>query len=63
MIMESKKIKVTLKGSKFGRKSGHRECIEGLGLRRRHHTVLVLDTPANRGMINKVWYLLQVEEV
>jgi large subunit ribosomal protein L30 len=63
MIMESKKIKVTLKGSKFGRKRGHRECVEGLGLRRRHHTVLVLDTPANRGMINKVWYLLQVEEV
>ena len=63
MIMESKKIKVTLKGSKFGRKPGHRECVEGLGLRRRHHTVLVLDTPANRGMINKVCYLLQVEEV
>ena len=50
-------------GSKFGRKPGHRECVEGLGLRRRHHTVLVLDTPANRGMINKVSYLLKVEEV
>ncbi len=56
-----KKIKVTLLGSKFGRKPGHRECVEGLGLRRRHHTVLVIDTPANRGMIDKVSYLLKVE--
>lgn len=56
------KIKVTLKRSKFGRKPGHRECVEGLGLRRPYQTVLVLDTPANRGMINKVSYLLEVEE-
>jgi len=55
------KIKVTLMGSKFGRKPGHRQCIEGLGLRRRHQTVEVIDTPANRGMINKVSYLLKVE--
>ena len=62
MAQAQKKIRVTLKGSKFGRKPGHRECVEGLGLRRRHHSVLVLDTPANRGMINKVFYLLEVEE-
>ncbi len=62
MVNESKKVKLTLMGSKFGRKPGHRECIEGLGLRRRHQTSLVIDTPANRGMINKVSYLLKVEE-
>jgi large subunit ribosomal protein L30 len=62
MTNTHKKIKLTLKGSKFGRKPGHRECVEGLGLRRRHHTVEVLDTPANRGMINQVIYLLEVEE-
>lgn len=61
MTTEHKKVRVTLMGSKFGRKPGHRECVEGLGLRRRHHTVLVQDTPANRGMINKVSYLLKVE--
>jgi len=33
-----------------------------LGLRRMHHTVVVEDTPSNRGMINKVNYMLQVEE-
>ncbi|MBS0349673.1 MAG: 50S ribosomal protein L30 [Proteobacteria bacterium] len=56
------KIKITLIRSKFGRKPGHKSCVEGLGLRRMHHTVEVLDTPANRGMINKVSYLLKVEE-
>jgi large subunit ribosomal protein L30 len=61
-MANQKKIRVTLMKSKFGRRPGHRECVQGLGLRRRHHTVEVIDTPANRGMINKVSYLLKVEE-
>lgn len=60
--MVSRKLKLTLVRSKFGRKLGHRECVEGLGLRRMHHTVLVEDTPCIRGLINKVIYLLKVEE-
>ena len=60
--MAKKMVKVTLVKSKFGRKPGHRECVQGLGLRRMHQTVEVLDTPENRGMINKVIYLLKVEE-
>ena len=59
----SKKLKVTLVKSKFGRTKGHAECVKGLGLRRINHSVLVDDTSANRGMINKVAYLLKVEEV
>ena len=55
-------LKVTLQKSKFGRKPGHAECVAGLGLRRRHQTVEVVDTPENRGMIEKVSYLLRVEE-
>lgn len=55
-------LKVTLLKSKFGRKPGHAECVAGLGLRRRHQSVVVADTPENRGMINKVSYLLKVEE-
>jgi len=58
----AKKIKVTLVKSKFGRLKAHRACVAGLGLRRMHHTVEVIDTPENRGMINKVAYLLRVEE-
>lgn len=61
--MANKQLKVTLMRSKFGRKLGHKECIEGLGLRRIRQTVTVEDTPCTRGMINKVMYLLKVEEV
>ncbi|MCK5716304.1 MAG: 50S ribosomal protein L30 [Thiomargarita sp.] len=57
-----KKIKVTQMGSIHGRKRAHQACVAGLGLRRRHHTVEVEDTPATRGMINKVAYLLKVEK-
>jgi large subunit ribosomal protein L30 len=60
--MSDKKIRVTLVKRKFGRKPGHRECIEGIGLRKIRQTVEVLDTPCNRGMINKVSYLVKVEE-
>jgi large subunit ribosomal protein L30 len=61
-MAESKKLKVTLVKSRFGRLKSHRACVAGLGLRRMHQTVEVIDTPENRGMINKVSYLLRVEE-
>ncbi len=57
-----KKLKVTLIKSKHGRKPGHKECVHGLGLRRMHQTVEVIDTPENRGMIDKAYYMLKVEE-
>ncbi len=56
------KVKVTLIKSKFGRLKNHRACVAGLGLRRINHSVVVEDTPENRGMINKISYLLRVEE-
>jgi large subunit ribosomal protein L30 len=61
--MANKKIKLTMIRSKNGRLASHKACIQGLGLRRMHQTVEVIDTPENRGMINKVNYMLQVEEV
>ncbi len=57
-----KKLKITLVRSLHGRKPGHKECVYGLGLRRMHQTVEVLDTPENRGMIDKAYYMLKVEE-
>ena len=39
-----------------------RTCARGLGIRRIHNPVLVIDTPENRGMINKISYMLKVEE-
>lgn len=62
MAKASKKLKVTLKKSTNRRQISHKACVSGLGLRRINHTVIVEDTPAIRGMINKVSYLLAVEE-
>ncbi len=55
-------LKVTLIKSPIGRLRNHRACVRGLGLRRLHQTVEVQDTPQNRGMINKIAYMLRVEE-
>jgi len=52
---------VTLVKSLIGRLEAHKACARGLGLRRMNHTVEVLDTPENRGMINKISYLLKCE--
>ncbi len=62
MAKAGKKIKLTLKKSRYGRTPGHAQCAGGLGLRRRHQTVVVNDTPENRGMIEKIRYMLLVEE-
>lgn len=56
------KIKVQLVRSLHHRLKRHRDCVRGLGLRRIHQTVEVLDTPENRGMINKISYMLKVEK-
>jgi len=58
----SKTIRLTLLKSRFGRTPGHAQCASGLGLKRRHQSVEVKDTPENRGMIDKIRYMLQVEE-
>ncbi|MBT8131349.1 MAG: 50S ribosomal protein L30 [Gammaproteobacteria bacterium] len=55
-----KTIKVTLVRSQSGRLKSHKACVAGLGLRKINQTVEVIDTPENRGMINKVSYLLRV---
>lgn len=60
--MADKTVKVTLVKSVHGRLASHKACVAGLGIRRLHHSVQVTDTPENRGMINKVSYLLKVEE-
>ena len=59
--MAEKKIKVTLMKGIIGTKQDHRATVRGLGLRRIRHTVELEDTPAVRGMINKVAYLVKVE--
>lgn len=55
-------VRVTLVRSLNGRLRAHWACARGLGLRRMHHSVEVQDTPQNRGMINKISYMLRVDE-
>jgi len=56
-----KSIKVTQIASTAGRLPVHRSCMQGLGLRRIGHSVVLQDTPSIRGMVNKVHYLVKVE--
>ncbi|HKI63301.1 MAG TPA: 50S ribosomal protein L30 [Burkholderiales bacterium] len=58
--MADKKIKVKLIKGLSGCRESHRATVRGLGLRRLNHMVELSDTPAVRGMINKVYYLVQV---
>ncbi|RIX49055.1 MAG: 50S ribosomal protein L30 [Rhodocyclales bacterium GT-UBC] len=59
--MADKKIKVTLVKSIIGTKQDHRATVRGLGLRKLNSSSELLDTPAVRGMIQKVQYLVKVE--
>jgi large subunit ribosomal protein L30 len=60
--MATKTVKVTQVKSSIGRLPKHRACLTGLGLRRINHTVELEDTPSVRGMINKVYYMVKVED-
>lgn len=57
----TKTIKVTQTRSSIGILPKHKQCLQGLGLRRIGHVVEVEDTPSVRGMVNKVNYLISVE--
>jgi len=61
--MAKKKLRVTLVKSKYHTGRKHMATVQGLGLRRRHHTVELDDTPEVRGMINKIFYMVKCEEV
>ncbi len=58
-----KQIAVTQIKSSIGRLKKHKSCLAGLGLRRIGHTVVIEDTPAVRGMVRAVEYMLRVEEI
>jgi large subunit ribosomal protein L30 len=57
---KTKKISVTLTKSLIGRLASHKACAKGLGLRKIRQTVELEDTPAIRGMISKIDYMVQV---
>ena len=61
MAKTKETVKVTLVRSPIGSLPKHKLCLQGLGLRRMHQTVEVENTPAIRGMIKKINYMLAVE--
>ena len=56
------KIKITLVKSLAGRLKAHQACARGLGIKKIHKTIEINDTPENRGMVNKINYLLKIEK-
>ena len=60
-MADTKTLKVKLVKSPIGCKQSHRDTVRGLGLRRINHVVELADTPAVRGMINKVNYLVRID--
>jgi large subunit ribosomal protein L30 len=61
-MASDKQVKLTLIRSLNGRLKSHKACARGLGIRKMHNPVSVIDTPENRGMINKISYMLKVED-
>ena len=61
--MADKQVKVTLTKSVNGRLKSHKACVAGLGLRKIRQSAILEDTPSVRGMINKVSYMVSVEEI
>ena len=61
--MIATKLSLTLIKGRFGRLPCHRGCLKGLGLRKVNQTVVVFKNPQNMGMIEKVSYMLRVEEL
>lgn len=63
MITAVKNVQVTLVRSLNGRNEKTKASVRGLGLRRLHHSKVIALTPENKGMIDKIAYLLKVAEV
>ena len=61
--MTKKLLKIALKKSVIGRLKSHRRTVQSLGLRKINHSVIHDDNPSIRGMVNKVSYLLEVENI
>ncbi len=61
-MASAKKIRISQTKSSNGRLQSHKDTLRGLGLRRIRHSVELDDTPEIRGMINKISYMVEVED-
>ena len=63
MAKKAKKLRITQVRSGIGRQGAHRRTLRALGIKRHQHSVVHEDTPAIRGMINQISFMVDVEEV
>ncbi len=63
MAKDEKQLKITLVKSLIGRNKEQRKIVEALGLKKLNHSVVLADTPATRGVIQKIGFMLKVEEI
>ena len=63
MTKQIKKLRIKLIKSRFGRIKKHRACVAGIGLKKINQVVELDATPENLGMVNKIRYLVNVEEL
>ena len=61
-MSKAETITIKLVKSGIGRMKNQKLCIKGLGIKKLNQTVTVLDTPSNRGMINKISDMLEIIE-
>jgi len=61
-MSENQNITIKLVKSGIGRMKNHKLCIKGLGFKKLNQVVTVVDTPSNRGMINKVSDMVEIIE-
>jgi len=61
-MSKAKTINIKLIKSGIGRMKRHKLCIKGLGFKKLNQTVTVIDTPSNRGMINKISDMIEIQE-
>lgn len=61
-MSKDKTLNIKLVKSGIGRMKSHKLCIKGLGFKKLNQTVTVIDTPSNRGMINKISDMIEIQE-
>ena len=61
-MSKDKTMTIKIVKSGIGRMKRHKLCIKGLGFKRLNQTVTVVDTPSNRGLVNKISDMIEIQE-
>jgi len=61
-MSKDKTMTIKLVKSGIGRMKRHKLCIKGLGFKKLNQTVTVIDTPSNRGLVNKISDMIEIQD-